>query len=74
MRSEHMDSLAEKEAKQKILNNEFPLKDANIDLNQNESFIRPIEDRLEHLKGLLDRGLITEEEAGSTKAKLLNDR
>ena len=55
------------------MKNEFPLKDANIDLSQNESCIRPIENRLEHLKGLLDRGLITEEEAGSTKAKILND-
>ena len=55
-----------------ILEPSPPPKDVVIDESRNEP-LGSVEQRLKKLQDLLEKGLITEEEAVSTKARILDD-
>ena len=70
--SEHVNSLAEDEAKRKKSKNSSSSNDP-VAASGNIESGRSIEERLEELQALVEKGLINQEEALTTKAKILND-
>lgn len=69
---EYVNALEAREEKRVNLETSPPPKDAAMHESQNEPR-GSVEQRLKKLQDLLEKGLITEEEAVSTKAKILND-
>ena len=70
--TEYVNALEAREEKRVNLETSPPPKDAAMHESQNEPR-GSVEQRLKKLQDLLEKGLITEEEAVSTKAKILND-
>ena len=70
--TEYVNSLEAQEEKRVNLEPSPPPKDAVMDGSQNEPR-GSVAQRLKELQDLLEKGLITEEEAVSTKARILDD-
>ena len=70
--SDYVNSLAEDEAKRKKSKNSVS-SNGPIAASGNIESGRSIEERLEELQTLVEKGLINQEEALTTKAKILND-